>query len=103
MIGCLTETTTCVVAKPIVFDNNSKILPMQSKFQIFCRCLKSQGYFPNCDKDVLSEDELYIAGILSHLLEVNSFSWLASSTSSHYFCSFVCPLILIQTNIFHVP
>jgi len=47
----------------------------RAMFCIFLvKCLKSQNYFPNSEKDVLSKDELYIAELFSHLLEVLQFN-----------------------------
>merc|ERR1719419_1048890 len=47
----------------------------RAMFSIFLlRCLKSQGYFPKSDENVLSEDELYIGGLIYHFLEVLQFN-----------------------------
>jgi len=47
----------------------------RAMFTIFLvRCLKSQNYFPKSEKMVLSEDELYIAGLVYHFLEVLQFN-----------------------------
>ena len=47
----------------------------RAMFTVFLlRCLQSQGYFPEPAQDQLTEDELFIGGLLMHFMELLQFN-----------------------------
>ena len=47
----------------------------RAMFTVFLlRCLQSQGYFPEPAQDQLTEDEVFIGGLLMHFMELLQFN-----------------------------